>query len=153
MKSAQDVCEAGQMLGERTGYDSNSIHDLATVYENWDGSGVPNGVSGSDIPMPVQVVQVATLAVNAERLMGADAALALVGVRSGHTLSPDVAAACWPTPSGCWPPCTRRARSGMRSWRPSRRRRRSRPPSEIDRALSALGDLADLKSPYLVGHS
>ncbi len=153
MKSAQDVCEAGQMLGERSGYDSHSIDDLAKVYENWDGSGVPNGVAGSDLPVPVQVVQVASLAVNAERLMGDDAAVALVRVRSGHTLSPAVsetllgdserflaplheAGSLWdavmlaePTPSA----------------KPS--------AVEIDRALAALGDLADLKSPYHVGHS
>jgi len=149
--TAKDVCEAGQMLGERSGYDGRSITDLARVYEHWDGSGFPAGVSGADIPLPVQVVQVATLAVNAVRLMGTDAAVALVGSRSGHTLSPAVtqvlladrilapvhgAGSLWDAVMEAEPTL---------SAHPSE--------VEIDRALSALGDLADLKSPYLIGHS
>ena len=141
------------MLGERTGYDSDSIHDLATVYENWDGSGVPNGLAGSDIPMPVQVVQVATLAVNAERLMGADAALALVGVRAGHTLSPEVAAALLADSERVLAPL-REAGSLWDAVMAAEPTPSAHPSAdEVDRALSALGDLADLKSPYLVGHS
>ena len=100
------------MLGERTGYDSQSLDDLAKVYENWDGSGFPSGVAGADIPVPVQVVQVAALAVNAERLMGADAALALVGSARGTCCRPTWRQRCRPTPNRSWPRCTSRARSG-----------------------------------------
>ena len=31
------------MLGERSGYDAEQLVDLAAVYENWDGSGFPDG--------------------------------------------------------------------------------------------------------------
>ena len=153
VKTADDVCEAAQLLGERSGYDTRSLTDLARVYENWDGSGFPNGVSGDDIPVPVQVVQVATLAVNAVRLMGTEAALTLVESRSGHTLSPAVAKALLADVKGVLAPLHQAGSlwDAVIDAEPTP----STPPSavEIDRALSALGDLADLKSPYLVGHS
>ena len=151
--TAADVCEAAQMLGARSGYDGRNLLDLATVYENWDGSGFPNGVTGDKISVPVQVVQVAALAVNAERLMGTDAALSLVRLRSGHTLSPSVAGVLLREAPGVLAPLHElgslwdavMGAEPVPSARPS--------ADEVDRALSSLGDLADLKSPYLVGHS
>ena len=100
------------MLGERSGYDGHHLVDLARIYENWDGSGFPNGVSGEDIPVPVQVVQVAALAVNAERLMGADGALALVRGRSGRTLSPTASRPFLQSPNRSSPPLARPVHSG-----------------------------------------
>ena len=153
VKTAHDVCEAGQMLGAKSGYDGRSITDLARVYENWDGSGFPDGAAGAAIPVPVQVVQVASLAVNAQRLMGADAALALVGVRSGHTLSPTVAAALLADAELVLAPL-HEAGSLWDAVMLAEPTLSAHPSAdEVDRALSALGDLADLKSPYLVGHS
>jgi HD-GYP domain-containing protein (c-di-GMP phosphodiesterase class II) len=151
--SAKAVCEAGQILGERAGYDSNCLLDLATVYEAWDGSGFPNGVAREEIPLPVQVVQVATLAVNADRLMGTEAAVALVRGRSGRTLSPAVVAGLLTDPEGVLAPL----RSGESLWdavidaepQPSV----DPSPRDVDRALAAVADFVDLQSPYHVGHS
>ena len=56
---------------------------LAAVYESWDGSGLPGKLSGELIPLPTRVVQVATLAVNGDRLLGGDATTALLRGRSG----------------------------------------------------------------------
>jgi HD-GYP domain-containing protein (c-di-GMP phosphodiesterase class II) len=152
LESATDVCEAGQLLGRRCGYQSQDLADLATVYENWDGTGVPAGVSGDAIPMPVRVVQVASLAVNAERLLGADAAEELLRVRRGRTHAPDAVDA-FLADSERWTP----VRGAGSVWdaviaaEPSP----APPPTadEIDTALAALGDFADLKSSYLLGHS
>jgi HD-GYP domain-containing protein (c-di-GMP phosphodiesterase class II) len=152
-QSAGDVCEAGQMLGRRSGYDAQRLVDLARVYEHWDGSGFPNGVTGEDIPLPVQVVQVATLAVNAERLLGREAAIVLIRDRAGHTVSPAVVQALMDDREAVLAPL-REAGSlwdAVMAAEPTP----STPPSasEVDAALAALADLADLKSPYHVGHS
>jgi HD-GYP domain-containing protein (c-di-GMP phosphodiesterase class II) len=153
VKSAEDVCEAAQLLGERAGYESSSLVDLARVYEAWDGSGFPLGMAGDDIPVPVQVVQVASLAVNAERLLGADGALALVNGRSGGTLAPAVAAVLLAHADAVFAPL----RSAESLWDrviEAEPRASPRPsPADVDRALAALADLADLKSPFHVGHS
>jgi HD-GYP domain-containing protein (c-di-GMP phosphodiesterase class II) len=152
-ESAVDVCEAGQMLGERSGYDADQLAELATVYENWDGSGFPHGLSGGAIPVTVQVVQVATLMVNAERLLGRAPALALVRTRRGHTLSPAVVDTALRQPDRVLSPLA----GGGSLWEAVMGAEAipSEPPSgeEVDRALGALADLSDLKSPYYIGHS
>jgi HD-GYP domain-containing protein (c-di-GMP phosphodiesterase class II) len=153
VRTAKDVCEAGQMLGERSGYDKDCLVDLARVYENWDGSGFPDGLSGDDIPVPVRVVQAATLTVNAERLMGTDGALALVRGRSGGALAPQVCEALLADADRVLAPL-REVDSLWDAVMQAEPIPSTPPvPADVDRALSALGDLADLKSPYHVGHS
>ena len=152
LASAHDICEGAQMLGSRCGYPDTELTDLATVYENWDGTGVPAGVAGEDIPRPVRVVQVASLAVNGERLLGADAAEELLKVRRGGTHAPAMVDA-FLADADRWTPL-REASSmwdAMLAAEPS-----PSPPvsaEAADRALRALGDLADLKAPCLAGHS
>jgi HD-GYP domain-containing protein (c-di-GMP phosphodiesterase class II) len=152
LDTAADVCEAGQMLGRRCGYDEASLIDLERVYENWDGSGFPAAVSGDAIPVPVQIVQVATLAVNAERTIGAEAASALLRARRGRALAPGVVDAFVAAPERMFAPLT------APSWwdavvaaEPGGPRPIS--TDQVDDALAALGDFADLKAPCLVGHS
>ena len=168
LDTAPEVCEAGRMLGSRCGYDGDCLADLETVYECWDGSGVPAGLSGDDIPRPVQVVQVATLAVNAERLLGADASTALVRARSDHTLSPAVAEVFLADPAlvmsvlgvreTLWDavlyaepdPTDPTSESPHEPTTPPRAKSRS---VDVEGALSAIADFADLNAPCLVGHS
>jgi len=152
LASAADVCEAGQMLGHRCGYAAEELTDLATVYENWDGTGVPAGVPGEEIPVPVRVVQVASLAVNGERLLGPDAAEELLRVRRGRTHAPAVVDAFLGDPAR-WEPL--RAPGSRWDEVMAAEPVASAPPSpdDIDRALAALGDFADAKSSYLLGHS
>ncbi|HWJ82957.1 MAG TPA: HD domain-containing phosphohydrolase [Nocardioides sp.] len=152
LASAVDICEGAQLLGRRCGYAADELADLATVYENWDGTGVPAGVVGEDIPRPVQVVQVASLAVNAERLLGAGAAEALLTVRRGRTHAPGLVDAFLADPAR-WEPL----RGTGSLWDAVIAAEPEPVPApsqeDVDRALAALGDLADLKSPLLLGHS
>jgi HD-GYP domain-containing protein (c-di-GMP phosphodiesterase class II) len=152
LASAHDVCEGAQMLGARCGYPETELADLATVYENWDGTGVPTGIAGEDIPPPVRVVQVASLAVNAERLLGAEAAEQLLAVRRGGTHAPEVVDTFLADP-GRWAPLRVEGSmwDAMLAAEPEPTPAAS--PADTDRALKALGDLADLKAPCLAGHS
>jgi HD-GYP domain-containing protein (c-di-GMP phosphodiesterase class II) len=147
-----DVCEAAMMLGERFGYDSQSLQDLGCVYEYWDGSGFPGAAAGEQISEPARVVQVASLAVAASRAAGAGWAADLVRQRSGHSLAPAVAAAFLDDPGGLltheattslWDSviASEPVPSGLAS------------EADIDRVLRAVADFVDLKSPFLVGHS
>ena len=153
LDTAGDVCEAGQLLGVRCGYDPHCRVDLATVYENWDGTGFPGKAAGDEIPVPTRVVQVATLAVNAERLMGAEAATALLHARRGHSLAPDVVDAFLLDPAPMFAPLA----SVDSLWDAviaAEPGRGTNPASaDVDTALASLADFADLKSHYLVGHS
>lgn len=153
LATAPDVCEAGRMLGSRCGYDADCLADLETVYESWDGSGVPLGLSRDEIPAPVQVVQVAALAVNAERLLGADAAVALVRARSGHTLSPAVTEVFLADPEGLMSALGGRETLWDAVLEAEPEPTRAPTTVDVGQALSAIADFADLNAPCLVGHS
>jgi HD-GYP domain-containing protein (c-di-GMP phosphodiesterase class II) len=153
LATADEVCEAGRMLGARCGYDPRCLADLETVYECWDGSGMPGKAAGDAIPAPVQVVQVATLAVNAERLMGAEAAMALVRARRGRALSPAITDVLLADPAAILQPLAEAdslwdavlAADPAPSSPPA--------PADVDSALAAMADFADLHASCLAGHS
>jgi HD-GYP domain-containing protein (c-di-GMP phosphodiesterase class II) len=153
MATADDICEAAVMLGTRCGYAPGAGDDLASVYENWDGSGIPGRRSGEQIPVPTRVVQVATLAVNALRLLGTDAAVALLHDRSGGALDPDVVAVLLADPGRLLAPL----QTSDSLWDAAIAAEPGVPAipddAALDSALAALGDFADLKSHFLVGHS
>jgi HD-GYP domain-containing protein (c-di-GMP phosphodiesterase class II) len=153
LATADQVCEAARMLSMRCGYDPQCLADLDTVYEHWDGSGLPGKAAGDAIPVPVQVVQVATLAVNAERLMGAEAAVALVRARRGRALSPAIADALLADPAGILRPLaeTESLWDAVLATDPTP----SSPPApaDVDGALAAMADFTDLQAPCLAGHS
>lgn len=153
LATADQVCEAARMLSVRCGFDPQCLADLDTVYEHWDGSGLPGNVSGDAIPVPAQVVQVATLAVNAERLMGAEAAVALVRARRGRALSPAIADILLADPGEILRPLaeTESLWDAVLAADPAP----SSPPvpADVDGALAAMADFTDLHAPCLAGHS
>jgi hypothetical protein len=153
LASADEVCEAGRMLGARCGYDPRCLADLETVYECWDGSVMPGKAAGEAIPALVQVVQVATLAVNAERLMGAEAAVALVRARRGRALSPAITDVLLADPAGILRPRAE-AESLWDAVLAADPAPSSPPaPADVDSALAAMADFADLHASCLAGHS
>src|SRR5262249_40616731 len=87
-RAPRDACEAAIMLGRRFGYDEATAADLGHVLEYWDGGGFPGGAQGEEIPVPVRVIQVATLVVAAYQDAGAAGAVELVRRRRGHSLGP-----------------------------------------------------------------
>jgi HD-GYP domain-containing protein (c-di-GMP phosphodiesterase class II) len=149
MASAADVCESARMLGERFGYEQAHLHDLECVYENWDGTGFPAGLAGNDITLPARIVSVASSAAAAFLSGGPEAAIALVGARSGHVVDPDLAAVLLADPNSFLDPL-----DGPDLW--DLAVDEAEPASDdetIDTCLRAIADFVDLKSPYLFGHS
>jgi len=150
--SVADVCEAARLLVGRFGYEPAFADDIERVLEYWDGTGFPGRVSGEAIPVAVRVMQVATLAVAAQREAGVDGAAALVRTRSGHSLGPAEASAFLADPSGLLAPL-----HGPALWAevvaaepvPSR----MATDGDVDRALRAVADFVDLKAACLAGHS
>ncbi len=151
MATAGEICEAGRLLGTRCGYAPDSLADLDAVYESWDGTGVPGGLGGDQIPVPTRVVQVAALAVNVQRLMSQDAVATVLATRRGHALAPEVVdamtsdvaglLAVLDTEQSLWDAVIAASADG------------SPDEQDLDAALAALGDFADLKSHFHVGHS
>ena len=151
-KHLSALCEVAQMLSDRLGLPPSVRGLFVHLTERWDGKGDPAGLKGEEIPLPLRVIHVARDAAFQRLLGGEDHAVRVVRGRAGGAFDPAIAArlaadatdimsldaemsardetiACEPDP-----PLTLREEA-------------------IDQALAAMGDFADLASPYLVGHS
>ena len=151
--TAAGICEAGQMLGRRCGYDERFLTDLGCVLEYWDGRGFPGVVQGEQIPVPARVVQVATLAMAGQREAGVAGAVELVRIRRGHSLGPAEAAAFLANAESLLELVV----GGASLWDAVIEAEPVPDPdateADIDRALRAVADFVDLKAPCLANHS
>ena len=143
--------EVARMLIDRLGLSPSIGALFAHVDERWDGKGAP-GAKGEQIPLAMRIAHVAR-DIDVQRVLGgAKLAARVVGERAGGALDPAIAArfvdeaeeilaiddetSAWDHALAC-EPAPRVTLEGP----------------AVDRALSAIGDFADLVSPYLAGHS
>jgi HD-GYP domain-containing protein (c-di-GMP phosphodiesterase class II) len=146
------ICEVARMLTQRLGLPVSLQLLWADLTERWDGKGEPGRLKGDEIPLPLRIVHVARDAAF-QHMLGGDALAARVArERAGAAFDPEIAGlladdaaeilslgddtSAWEQTLAC-EPSPRRTLSG----------------AGIDSALAAMGDFADLISPYLVGHS
>lgn len=152
MDSGAAHCEVGEMLAGRLGLGAGVRAALLQVFECWNGAGTPRRLRGEAIALPVRVMHVAQEAEIGLRLGGPDGAVALVRRRSGRALDPRLAAAfvraATPLCAALEVPSTWRAALDAEP-----APHRTLGPDEVERALGALADFADLKSRYTRTHS
>jgi HD-GYP domain-containing protein (c-di-GMP phosphodiesterase class II) len=147
---AQSHCVSAALLAEEIGLGADVCEALPYAYERWDGSGLPAGAAGSQIPVAMRVAQLADIAEVHHRAYGAEAAVAEVRRRGGKQFDPEIVAVftdsagdllresedVWSTATGLVPD------PGEALSRPA-----------LDRLLRAMGDFVDLKCPFTLGHS
>jgi HD-GYP domain-containing protein (c-di-GMP phosphodiesterase class II) len=146
------ACEVAQILAHRVGLPSELSNLFAYMTERWDGNGPLGRASHDEIPLPMRVVHVAQDAAVQRMLGGAEAAARVVREHAGGGLDPEIAGrladdaaeilALDPETSA-W---EETLASEPGPWLMLE-------GEAIDRALAAVGDFADLASPYLTGHS
>lgn len=146
------LCEVALMLTDRLGLPA-AVRDLfPPLTERWDGKGEPAGLKGDEIPLPVRIMHVARDAVLQRLLGGEEHAARIVRERAGHAFDPSVAAVLADDASAILAVDDETsAWAEVISAEPGGRPTLEGPA--IDTALAAMGDFADLMSPYLVGHS
>jgi HD-GYP domain-containing protein (c-di-GMP phosphodiesterase class II) len=146
------ICEVAEMLTDRLGLPRSVSTLFAHVGERWDGKGVPGRARHDEIPLPVRIVHVARDAAFQRTLRGQGLAVRLLRERAGGAFDPAIAtrlaeeagqimsiddsASAWSETLACEPTPPLTLEGGS-----------------LDQALAAMGDFADLVSPYLVGHS
>ena len=146
------ICEVAEMLTDRLGLPANFSRLFRHGGERWDGKGIPGHARAEQIPLPVRIVHVARDASFQRMLGGPEFAARVVHERAGGAfdpaiadriaedvgaiLNPDDEASAWKDVLSCEPAPQVTLEGGA-----------------IERALAAMGDFADLASPYLVGHS
>ena len=84
------VCETGQLLAARLGFDDVVQTALWQIFEHWDGGGLPGKVGGEDIVLPARFVAIAELFEGLTRIDDEAYALDVIKSRRGAAFAPDV---------------------------------------------------------------
>ncbi|MDQ6772775.1 MAG: HD domain-containing protein [Candidatus Dormibacteraeota bacterium] len=145
-------CEVGESLAHRLGLPEGVRTGLAASFEQWNGQGLPNGLSREAIPLASRVVFLARDLEVIHRQDGTEVAKAVVQQRRGLAYEPGVADAFLSAPSEVlagadattpWEDVLDREPE-PRPWVPEGR---------LDAVLGVFADFIDLKSPFTAGHS
>lgn len=145
-------CEVARMLTDNLGLNTAVSRLFAYEDERWNGKGMPSGVEGEEIPLPMRIVHVARDAAF-QRLLGDNQYVTTVMTqRAGRGLDPIIAGLVAEDPGAIL------AVDGDASMWDAVLSSEPRPwlmleGEAIDQALAAMGQFADMATPYLVGHS
>jgi hypothetical protein len=146
------LCEVGEMLAGRLGLPESVQTLFVYLTERWDGKGVLGRAKREEIPLALRIAQVARDAAFQQLLGGPEHAARVVRERAGGAFDPEIAACATDNA-----PELLTLDPGPSAWEQTLARELHPPlaleAEAIDRALAAMGDFADLISPYLVGHS
>ncbi|HET7397948.1 MAG TPA: HD domain-containing phosphohydrolase [Intrasporangium sp.] len=151
-RSLSTHCETAVRLGTRLGCGPQVLAALAHAYERWDGKGAPSGLSGDAIPAAVRIVVAAGDLQLHARASGTALALEVLRRRRGRAYDPTVVDACLEVG-----PAELARLDAVPLWEevmavePAPHGRLD--DAALDLALTAVADFADLKSPWLRGHS
>lgn len=144
-------CEVARRLSERMGFPASFVETVGQVYARWDGHGIP-AVEGEAISPAFLCASLAHDATTFLRLGGVSAATAMARDRSGGAHAPRMVEVF----------CENAASLTRGLERPPRRQdildlepgeRRTLDGDDLDTALEAIADYADIKSPWFLEHS
>jgi HD-GYP domain-containing protein (c-di-GMP phosphodiesterase class II) len=144
-------CTSAGVLASQIGLGEQLTPVLACLFERWDGAGLPDGVRANEIPLEMRIVHLADTAEVSLRAGGAAAAVEMVRRRRGTQFDPELA--------DLW--CDRAAGlaeelADVDPWAAVLAlslQQAKLTGAELDGVLEAMGDFADLKSPFTAGHS
>jgi HD-GYP domain-containing protein (c-di-GMP phosphodiesterase class II) len=145
-------CLVTSQLAMRLGLGADVRDALLQVFERWDGKGEPGRLRGQAIGIATRVVQLCDVVEVHHRLGGVEAAIAVARRRRGTQFDPRVvdrfcadaaellpgldATTTWDAVIAAEPALVADLTG-----------------CEFDKALEAIADFTDLKSPYTIGHS
>ena len=145
-------CLSTVLMAERLGLGEDVCEPLQQWFTRWDGSGVPDGLGGTDVALSIRLLHLADMVEAAHQRGGTDAAIELARSRRAKQFDPEVVDAfCavaadlfegldeetdWPTVINGVPRFQQRLTE-----------------SGLDAALEAIADFTDLRSRARSGHS
>jgi HD-GYP domain-containing protein (c-di-GMP phosphodiesterase class II) len=149
-RSLSAHCEVAAMLAGRVGLEQPVVDALAHAYERWDGKGYPDRLEGDAIPLAVRVAAVAR---DADLATGLDEdPWEWMSERRGRAYDPAVVDAFERVG-----PDVLSELVGGDEWETALAREPAPVttigPEKLDVVLAAFADFADLKSPWIRGHS
>ena len=145
-------CQLAGQVAVGLGLDVEVRDALAHVFERWDGKGRPEGLRGEQVAVAARIVQLAGVVERHRREGGVDAAVEVARQRRGTQFAPALVDRL------CLEPEQMLAGlDAVTSWDELIDAEPALQPvmseRQLEQALEAIADLADLKSPYTTGHS
>jgi HD-GYP domain-containing protein (c-di-GMP phosphodiesterase class II) len=152
MESAVAYCEVGELLARKLGLRPSLRAALWQVYERWDGRGMPRRLKGEAIALPVRIVALAQDAEVWFRIGGVEAVRAMARRRAGGAHDPGLVEVF------CRSADDLLGRVEVASPLAAVLAAEPGAPAllaagQVEPALQALGEFADLKAPGRAGHS
>ncbi len=84
-------CEVAQRIAERIGLPEEIRENLGQLYERWDGHGMPRGLKGDAVKLPVRLVTLAQDAIALAEAYGRETMVEKIGKRRGGAYEPELA--------------------------------------------------------------
>jgi HD-GYP domain-containing protein (c-di-GMP phosphodiesterase class II) len=150
-ESLRTHCQVTARLAEQLQFGPGVREPLQHTFARWDGKGVPRGLSGEGIKLAARVVAVANYIEVEHRLRGVDAALAFSRSFAGSVMDPHLVDSLVAGADDILEGLDDQPWDAVLAAEPGGRVRLL--TAEFDSTLAALGDFADLKSPWFTGHS
>jgi HD-GYP domain-containing protein (c-di-GMP phosphodiesterase class II) len=145
-------CEVAESLAARLDLPMAVRAGLAAAFEQWNGTGLPDGLAGEAIPLPARIVFLARDVEVLHRAGGTDAVRAAVAARRGTAYDPGLADEVLRRPDPLLAPL-----AATSPWDEALAREPGPhltvADEDLDGVLAVFADYVDLKSPYTAGHS
>src|SRR5882672_1484809 len=84
-------CEVARRIAERIGLSDEIRENLGQLYERWDGKGLPRGLSGNAVRLPVRLVTLAQDAIALLEAHGFETMTTMIAKRAGGGYEPELA--------------------------------------------------------------
>ncbi|MDW4550468.1 HD domain-containing phosphohydrolase [Defluviimonas sp. D31] len=145
-------CEVAQRIGQRLGLTEDMRGNLGQLYERWDGKGLPNGLSGQNVRLPVRIVTLAQDAVALNEAQGPDRMVEEIRSRRDGPYEAALADLFLADASGFMRGTAGAAtREAILALEPE-------PHAYLDaaaceEAFTAIADMIDMRMPFTFGHS
>lgn len=145
------ACEVAEAFAERLGLGDDVRAALVTNFERWNGRGLPKGVKAAGIPLPMRIAQIAQEFEVLTRAESVETALEIVVARRAKAYDPALADVVVAHGREWWQKVC-----DLDPWDAALERAPAEPPLEgesLRDTLVLIADFADLKSPWMAGHS
>lgn len=145
-------CLTTARMAERLGLDEQVCQPLQQVFARWDGKGVPNGVGGADIALPMRLFHRADTVEVHHRTGGRAEAVEVARARRGRHFDPAVVDAfCQVAGDVLGDRFEEPDWQALIASEPALQRGLTE--AELENSLEAIADFTDLRSPARTGHS
>lgn len=145
-------CLSTALLAERFELGGEVCDPLQQVFARWDGKGVPDGLGGEEISLPMRLFHLADTVEVHHRARGTDAAIEVAQAKRGKHLDPAVVDAfCGAAGDVLGDPDEEHDWAALIDSEPTLQSTLTE--DQFDAALMAIADFTDLRSINRVGHS